>query len=1132
MARILGERRAGEKPGRACRNCPNYGLLSWRPLRYWQESATARMRVACTPCCRPDEMTQRVALTHRTHYRYDRPTWLSPQVIRLRPAPQCRTPIISYALSIVPKRHFINWQQDPFGNFVARIIVPDATEAFTATVDLVADMTSINPFDFFVEDDAARWPFSYSPALVAELEPYLAAPAREPLLENYVAGIPAAETTTIAFICALNRRLAGDIAYRVRLEAGVQSAGETLATRSGSCRDSGWLLVQLLRRMGLAARFVSGYLLELAEGSTGADTAALHAWAEVFIPGAGWIGLDPTSGLVAGEGHIPLAATPLPATAGTISGTHGAVTIDLSVTMELARVRSTPPLSAPYGEQQWGAVRAAGAAVDARLAAGDVRLSVGGEPTFVAVDGGLAEEWNTAALGPTKRAVAERLARRLAARFGTGPLLHQGLGKWYPGEPTPRWAYGVYWRSDGRPLWGNGALVGEDSGKAPAGLGDAQAFAAALCDTLGLPRDSAIPAYEDAAHFLLAERKLPVGIAAEDNALADPEARDRLARVFEQGLGRPVGYVLPLLLIRAHGAPRVATERWVFKRERLILLPGDLPIGLRLPLAGLPEISFPDYPDVVPVDPFADPAALAAAPELLENNRGAAGAARPVRTGLAVEPRQGRLHVFLPPLADGEDYALLVAAVEEVAGRLAVPVRLEGYAPPYDPRLRVIKVTPDPGVIEVNVHPAASWDEAVAITSIVYEEAQRAGLTAEKYLLDGRHVGTGGGNHIVLGGMTPADSPFLRRPDLLASLIAYWQNHPSLSYLFAGTFVGPSSQAPRVDEARVEQLYELEIALRRVPGASEPARPAPWLVDRLFRNLLVDVTGNTHRAEICIDKLYAPEGPAGRLGLVELRAFDMPPHPRMSLTAQLLVRALIAYLWEHPYRRGLVRWGTALHDRFMLPDALWSDLLEVLADLGAAGLALDAQWFRPQFETRFPRLGEIAHGDVALELRQALEPWLVLGETGGPGGTTRPVDSSLQRVQVLLRSADPERYVLACNGYGVPLASAGRPGVAIAGVRFRAWQPSEGLHPTIAPHVPLDFALIDSWSGRTLGGCRHHATHPGGRGWQALPVNGREAEGRRTARFESMGEAVLAAAVKQGGVHPDAPTTLDLRRVP
>ena len=1084
-------------------------------------------------------MANHVALTHRTQYRYSRPVGLGPHVVRLRPAPHCRTPILAYSLRITPEPHFVNWQQDPFGNFMARIVVPDETREFSATVDLVANMATINPFDFFVEDVAASWPFAYEPVLAGELKPYLEPLPGTPLLDDYVRNV-AGQSSTIAFIIELNRKLSQDIAYQVRMEPGVQAPDETLARASGSCRDSGWLLVQILRRVGLAARFVSGYLIQLRPdgGETGGpaeDFTDLHAWAEVYVPGAGWIELDPTSGLLAGEGHIPLAATPSPTSAAPITGSLGAAEVEFSVTMQVERLHETPRVTKPYTEVQWQEILAAGAAVDARLTAGDVRLTMGGEPTFVALDDAAAPEWTIAALGPTKRDFADKLARGLCARFATGALLHHGQGKWYPGEQAARWAFGIHWRSDGKPLWRDASLIAEERPETPATVADAEKLAGALCRALGLSRDSAIPAYEDAAHFALAEQKLPLGVAPQDNKLAEPTERERLMRAFDRGLDKPVGYVLPLLVTQgAKHKRRLITERWVFKRGHLYLIPGDSPLGLRLPLAGLPEISFEDYPHVLPADPFAAPKDMPGVPDLVDKNTAAppppAEKRELVRTALAVEARDGHVCVFLPPLSDGGDYAALIAAIEAAAVKTKQAIRLEGYAPPFDPRINVIKVTPDPGVIEVNVHPATSWDHAVDITTAVYEEAAKIGLGAEKFRLDGRHVGTGGGNHIVVGGMTPPDSPFLRRPDLLASIIAYWQNHPSLSYMFAGQFVGPTSQAPRVDEARHESLYELEIALRQIPEPGGAIQP--WLVDRLFRNLLVDATGNTHRAEICVDKLYAPEGPMGRLGLVEFRAFEMTPHPRMSLAQQLLIRALVARFWEQPYRQPLVRWGTTLHDRFMLPHFLRTDLESVIGDLQDAGLLMDAAWFAPHFEFRFPRWGAVDRAGISLEIREALEPWLVLGELSGPGSTTRTVDSSLERVQVLVTGLSGNRHVVTCNGYPLPLTSTGRAAQAVAGVRFRAWPSAEGFHPTIARHVPLTFDIVDTWNGRSIGGCRYHATHPGGRNFQTLPVNALEAEGRRLARFEAMGHSPGGTLLGLAGVHPDFPLTLDLRRLP
>ncbi|HET6391080.1 transglutaminase family protein [Hyphomicrobium sp.] len=1099
-------------------------------------------------------MVLHVALTHQTSYRYDQMVSMAPQVIRLRPAPHCRTPILSYSLNIQPKLHFLNWQQDPFGNFLARVVIPEGTTEFSVTVDLVADMAVINPFDFFIEESATTWPFAYGDILKTELAPYLVAAPPGPKLQRYLQRIDRNPQTTIDFICDLNRMVQADVSYLIRMEPGVQTPEETLTKGSGSCRDSAWLLTQILRNVGLSARFVSGYLIQLKpdvkpqDGPAGADTdfTDLHAWTEVYIPGAGWIGLDATSGLLAGEGHIPLAATPHPVSAAPISGSHTKAEVSFDFKMGVTRIRETPRVTKPYDDGTWNTIVEAGKTIDERLVAGDVRLSMGGEPTFVAANDMEGAEWNTAAVGPTKRRYADDLIRRLQRRFAPGGLLHYGQGKWYPGEQLPRWAFALYWRGDGLPLWENQELIVSENVARPAMIEDAEALMRGLCARLGLPEDSAVPAYEDPAHFLLVERKLPINVTAEANKLADPAERERIARVFDRGLANVASYVLPIQAWQtADRGRRWVTERWALRREHLFLVPGDSPAGFRLPLQSFAVLEPHEQSNVFPRDPMSPPRPLPERSVLLQERRtvtleaakpNASSAIMPevagsVRTALTVEPRGNAICVFLPPLTDAEDYAALVAAIEETAKETAVPVQIEGYNPPPDARLNVIKVTPDPGVIEVNIHPSSSWEDSVAITTALYEEAHEARLSAEKFMLDGRHTGTGGGNHIVLGGMEPADSPFLRRPDLLASVIAYWQNHPALSYFFSGMFIGPTSQAPRADEGRHEALYELEIALSQVPDHGAGHIP-PWLVDRLFRNLLIDVSGNTHRAEICIDKLYSPDSPTGRLGLVEFRSFEMPPHARMSLAQQLLLRALIAMFWERPYRQKLVRWGTALHDRFMLPHYLWSDLASVIADLKAANLPVELEWFRPHFEFRFPLYGTISASNLTLELRQALEPWHVLGEESVSGGTARYVDSSLERVEVKVKGQTGDRYVVTCNGRPVPLAPTGNWGEAIAGVRYRAWGPPSALHPTIPPHVPLAFDIVDTWSGRSIGGCRYHVAHPGGRNFEVFPVNAYEAEGRRLARFDSEGHTAGPMSVKPESVNPDYPCTLDLRRNP
>lgn len=1098
-------------------------------------------------------MSIQVALTHRTAYTYDRPIALGPQIIRLRPAPHSRTPVPSYSLTLAPEQHFLNWQQDAFGNFLARMVAPEKTREFSITVDLIADLSVINPFDFFLEESAQEWPFAYTELERAELAPYLACDPAGPLLARYMDGINTAQgQNTIDFVVELNRELQGRIEYIIRMEPGVQSPEETLTKKLGSCRDTSWLLVNIARHLGLAARFVSGYLIQLTpdvkslDGPTGTDVdfADLHAWAEVYLPGAGWVGLDPTSGLLTGEGHIPLSAAPHYGSAAPVTGGHERAEVTFDFDLTVTRVLETPRVTKPYSEQQWQAILRTGTEVDAKLAAGDVRLTMGGEPTFVAVDDMDGAEWTNAAVGPTKRSYAEDLIRRLAAHYGNGGLLHFGQGKWYPGEQLPRWSFSLYWRRDGEPLWTDTDLIDTEEPDAPTTIDDATRFVDALVDQIGLPDDSAIAAYEDAAHYMLVEQKLPIGEDATENKLDDEQERARLIKAFERGLDRPTGYVLPIQAWQSKdGGRRWMTERWQTRRGKLFLIPGDSPIGFRLPLGGLARVDGADSPQPQPRDPLSQHPALARRETLLERRREATRAepaaavtgpgeiGGAVRTALAIEPRDGHLCVFMPPLEDAEDYAVLVAAIEESARRADTRVRIEGYEPPHDPRLNVIKVTPDPGVIEVNIHPAATWPEAVETTTTLYEHARLTRLGTEKFMLDGRHSGTGGGNHIVVGGATPADSPFLRRPDLLASIITYWQHHPALSFLFSGLFIGPTSQAPRIDEARHENLYELEIAMAQLPPRDGAAVPL-WLVDRLFRHLLTDVTGNTHRAEICIDKLYSPDGPTGRLGLVEFRSFEMPPHAQMSLAQQLLLRALISKFWDTPYRHPLVRWGTDLHDRFMLAHYVWQDLLSVISDLNDADYALDSDWFLPHFEFRFPKFGEVTAGGVTLEVRQALEPWHVLGEEGTTGGTARYVDSSLERIEIKCQGLMPERHAILCNGQRVPIHPTGTNGEGVAGVRFRAWQPPSALHPTIGIHSPLTLDIVDTWSNRALGGCRYHVFHPGGKAPDTFPVNSYEAEGRRLARFERMGHTPGTIAVPP--VHPngDYPFTLDLRRMP
>ena len=1099
-------------------------------------------------------MSVTVALRHHTRYAYDRPVEVGPQLVRLRPAPHARAQVRQYGLKVSPGNHFENVQQDPFGNFVSRIVFPQPTDHFSLDVELLVELTAVNPFDFFLEESAEHFPFEYEPRVARSLDPFLVKQELTPHFEKLLAEIPRTKARTVNFLVDLNARVHSHVKYVVRMEPGVLTPEQTLERAEGSCRDSAYLLVQILRHIGIAARFVSGYLIQLVperpplDGPAGPteDFCDLHAWAEAYIPGAGWIGLDATSGLLAGEGHIPLAATPEPEEAAPVSGSFAfeprdeddTVETEFAFAMSVERVVERPTPSKPYEARTWEAIETLGDLVDARLAASGEKLTMGGEPTFVCTDDLDGDEWNTTALGPTKRQRAEKLAFKLRDAFAPKGLFHFGQGKWYPGEPLPRWAITLLFREDGEPMWRDDTLLADEAKPPGHGRDEARWFVEHLAERIGVGSDRAIPAFEDAFYYVWKEGQLPVNVDPYDCRLDDPEERARLARVFAAGLGATVGYVLPL---ECTDAGVFRSGEWKVRGGRLRLTPGDSPMGYRLPLDSLPWAAKEDSVRVLTRDPFEPVGPLPSrVTPLGAADRTRTRAPEPfasakdvVRTALCVEPRNGVLYIFLPPFVRFEHFIALIGAIEETADTLNMPIRLEGYLPPFDPRVQKLQITPDPGVIEVNVQPTKNFRELTHLTRTLYEAARKERLTTEKHLVDGRRLGSGGGDHIVMGGATPAESPFLRRPELLASLIAYMQCHPALSYMFSGLFIGPTSQHPRVDEARTETRIELETALAQVPKGQTLA---PWLVDRIFRHLLVDVTGNTHRTEICIDKLYSPDGPDGRRGLVELRAFEAQPTAETSLVLKLLVRALVARFLDTPFDGPLARWGTRLLDDRLMPHFVWQDFREILRDLASAGMYFAESWFEPHFERRFPRYGSVSSGGVTLEMRMALEPWNVLGEESSGGGTVRFVDSSVERAQLKVSGITHGRHVVAVNGHRVPMRSTGVEGEQVGAVRFRAWQPSSCLHPTVPVHAPLVVEIVDLWAKRPIASCTYHVSHPGGRSYAQRPVNELEAEARREERFVPFGttffDAPAIARLAREAIDPDRPLTLDLMRKP
>ena len=856
------------------------------------------------------------------------------------------------------------------------------------------------------------------------------------------------------------------------------------------------------------------------------DFTDLHAWTEVYLPGAGWVGLDATSGLFTGEGHIPLCATPNPSSAAPISGSLDDCKSTLKHEMTITRIHEDKAVAKPYTETEWQEIDELAKKVDKDIELEDIRLTMGGEPTFVSLDDRAGEEWHFTALSENKSKLSLDLLYKLKNKFSNGAALQFAQGKWYPGEALPRWSMNCFWRKDLEKTWKDESLLARPDISLEHSTKDAKKFLTKLTNKLGIPDSYIIPAFESEAHF--------INMARGSFIAGKPVKLDEIR---EKNINKEVAFVLPL-----HHSPsreQWISNKWEFFEGKLRLIVGDSPAGLRLPLAELPYVEAANNEFRETRCPFNQKEELASYKTLSEKLKSYKISDKAfkndpnalIKSALCTEIRNGIVHIFLAPTQLIEHGLELLVAIEETAAELQIPIIIEGYPLPKDLRMESFSVTPDPGVIEVNIQPSSNWTDLKNVIFNIYEEARQARLSTEKFMLDGRRVGTGGGNHIVMGAASPEDSPFLRRPDLLRSFLAFWQNHPSLSYLFSSTYIGPTSQFPRVDEARYDSLYELEIAFKQIENLNGEKVQA-WLVDRLFRNLLVDLTGNTHRAEFCIDKLYNPESNSGRLGLLEMRGFEMTPHPQMNLLQALLVRAALSAFWKKPYTHKLINWGTLLHDKFMIPTYIMEDFSDVLNYLSDSSYHFKKSWFEPFFNFRFPKYGETIIEGIKLELRMALEPWPVMGEELSGSGLSRAVDSSVERLEVKLTGSIPERHILTCNGIEVPLKQSREKGVSVAAIRFKAWAPYSSLHPTINPHSPLIFDLFDKRYDRSIGACTYHVSHPGGRNYDTYPVNENEAEGRLLSRFEAAGHSPGELPVTKTEANPDFPHTLDLRLYP
>ena len=1006
-----------------------------------------------------NEPAPRIALRHRLDYRFDRPVRLSTHWLRLCPAPNTRANVTAYTLRVGPRTHFLNWLRDPFENHLARLDLPEPIRHFTLDVEILAELQPANPFDFLAERYAVNHPFDYPQQLARDLAPYLRQPAIGPITRAWLARLDGTEAATMERLTALNQHVGTTLATADDDAPGSVDTDAVLDAGTGSPRALAWLLTLALRHYGIAARLVSGYRLT---GAAPDYHAALAAWVEAYLPGAGWIGLDPVAGLFTAEQHIPLATAADPLRLRPVIGYREACEETVSEDLEVITLTARGP-DWPYTDAQWTAIHATADHVDERLQHRNITLTGGTALEFTRPDHKAAPEWRTGGPGPDTLATARRLARRLRDRLLPGAAICTGQGEWFAGEPAPRWRIHCIARRDGTPVWQDPGLLDVPGRDDSPGREAVLPLANSIAQRLGLAPEDVLPAHEDQLFALWNDRQA-LEFRPDDSDLATPEARLALARHLDRAHGPATGFVLPLH--RDPGSGTWLSGPWPTRRGTVTLLPGEAPMGFRLPLNGLPRTAEGRVEPPPARSPWDSDAPLSA---VAGSRRALPGASVMPATALCVERRQGQLHVFLPPLPSSDDFLHLMDAVEGAAAECGVAVHLEGYTPPTDPRLQCLELEPETGTLRITVPPAPDWRQECAWLQAVYDEAERLGLAAWTGDADlpapaGQRAGR------QLGGQTPAHSPFLRDPGLLRSLLLYWQRHPSLSYLFAGPRVGPDGWAPRLDEVSDGHMRELALALERLPHGD---CDRPWLADRVLSHLVTDPAGDPRGGEFRLHRLY-PAGAGGeRLGIVELHAFAMAPHARLAAVESLLLRAIVLRLAVRPETGAPVRWGTALHDRFLLPEVLQRDFDTVLAELGDCGVRLESRWFAPWITWMFPLLADLHAGPVRLRLQPALEPWPVLAEESTGQGSFRFIDPANARFQVHLTGMTPNRHVLLCNGHRVPLQGTDRPGEAVAGIRCKVADPPATLYPGMPPVRALVFDLVDTWSGRTLGGCTY-----------------------------------------------------------